>query len=63
MRQSLERYKQMEGVGESHFIDLEARPYMVRVCESSGVGRVGGLGQMLGSPVCWVHAGNVDMRQ
>ncbi|XP_032887576.1 prolyl 3-hydroxylase 2-like isoform X1 [Amblyraja radiata] len=28
MRQSLERYKQMEGVGESHFIDLEARPYM-----------------------------------
>ncbi|XP_041038887.1 prolyl 3-hydroxylase 2 [Carcharodon carcharias] len=28
MRESLERYKQMEGVKESHFIDREMRPYM-----------------------------------
>uniref|UniRef100_UPI00398F3D17 prolyl 3-hydroxylase 2 isoform X2 n=1 Tax=Pristiophorus japonicus TaxID=55135 RepID=UPI00398F3D17 len=28
MRQSLERYKQMEGVKEAHFIDREMRPYM-----------------------------------
>ncbi|XP_067850943.1 prolyl 3-hydroxylase 2 [Heptranchias perlo] len=28
MRQSLERYKLMEGVKESHFIDREMRPYM-----------------------------------
>ncbi|XP_067898933.1 prolyl 3-hydroxylase 2 isoform X2 [Heterodontus francisci] len=28
MRQSLEHYKQMEGVKESHFIDREMRPYM-----------------------------------
>ncbi|XP_072110963.1 prolyl 3-hydroxylase 2 isoform X2 [Mobula birostris] len=28
MRQSLERYRQMEGVQESHFADREIRPYM-----------------------------------